>query len=138
MIITLFPRSKITRFHAIQNRVTLVTARKRLRRLCFYTCLSVCPQRGLPECMLGYHLPGPGTPKDQAAPGADIPRSRLPLDQAPPGTRYPPGPGTPSSRHPQPPTPHPPAPKAVHAGRYSQQAGSMHPTGMQSCYLYFF
>ena len=31
----------------------------------------------------------------------------------------PPGPGTP--------------PCAVHAGRYGQQAGGMHPTGMQSC-----
>ena len=25
-------------------------------------------------------------------------------------------------------------PRAVHAGRYGQQAGGMHPTGMQSCY----
>ena len=48
--------------------VALVTARKRsLRRLCFYTCLSFCPQGGLPQCMLGYppppraEPPGPGT-----------------------------------------------------------------------------
>ena len=41
--------------------------------------------------------------------------------QAPPGTRHPPGPGTP--------------PSAVHAGRYGQQAGGTHPTGMQSCLL---
>ena len=27
-----------------------------------------------------------------------------------------------------------PLPKAVHAGRYGQQAGGTHPTGMQSCY----
>ena len=27
-----------------------------------------------------------------------------------------------------------PLPSAVHAGRYGQQAGSTHPTGMQSCY----
>ena len=26
-------------------------------------------------------------------------------------------------------------PRAVHAGRYGQQAGGMHPTGMQSCRL---
>ena len=32
----------------------------------------------------------------------------------------------PRSRHP---------PRAVHAGRYSQQAGGTHPTGMQSCFL---
>ena len=47
-----------------------------------------------------------------------------PSDQAPPwnrhpGTRHPPGEQTP--------------PCAVHAGRYGQQAGGMHPTGMQSC-----
>ena len=28
-------------------------------------------------------------------------------------------------------------PCAVHAGRYGQQAGGMHPTGMQSCFVYF-
>ena len=38
-----------------------------------------------------------------------------------PGT-YPPGPGTP-----------PGSPGAVHAGRYGQQAGGTHPTGMHSC-----
>ena len=27
-------------------------------------------------------------------------------------------------------------PQAVHAGRYGQQAGSTHPTGMHSCYTY--
>ena len=39
-----------------------------------------------------------------------------PLDQV-----HPPGPGTP--------------PGAVHAGRYGQQAGGTHPTGMHSCCL---
>ena len=29
----------------------------------------------------------------------------------------------------------PPGPEAVHAGRYGQQAGSTHPTGMQSCFV---
>ena len=29
-------------------------------------------------------------------------------------------------------------PCAVHAGRYGQQAGGMHPTGMQSCIGYNF
>ena len=57
-----------------------------------------------------------------------------PPDQAPPWSRPPP------SRHP--PSRHPPGaggpreqtpPCAVHAGRYGQQAGGMHPTGMQSC-----
>ena len=30
-----------------------------------------------------------------------------------------------------------PPPSAVHAGRYGQQAGDTHPTGMQSCANYF-
>ena len=30
-----------------------------------------------------------------------------------------------------------PPPGTVHAGRYGQQAGGMHPTGMQSCRLLF-
>ena len=40
--------------------------------------------------------------------------------------RYPPGSGTPP-----PDQVHPPG--AVHAGRYGQQAGGTHPTGMHSC-----
>ena len=44
---------------------------------------------------------------------------------------------TPLSRHPHPWSRQPPGPGtplcAVHAGRYGQQAGGMHPTGMQSC-----
>ena len=46
--------------------------------------------------------------------------SRPPWEQTPP----------PRSRPPWEQTPPPP----VHAGRYGQQAGGMHPTGMQSCY----
>ena len=65
-------------------------------------------------------------PWDQASPRADTPR-----DQAPPGAD-PLGPGT-SPRANPPGTRHPPC--AVHAGRYGQQAGSMHPTGMQSCLI---
>ena len=49
---------------------------------------------------------------------------------------------TPQSRPPGADTPLPsgadPSPSAVHSGRYGQQAGGMHPTGMQSCvYLLF-
>ena len=36
---------------------SLLSATK-LRRLCFYTCLSFCSQGGLPQCMMGYHPPG--------------------------------------------------------------------------------
>ena len=74
-------------------KTSIFTARKRgLRRLCFYTCLSVhgggvCPS----ACW-------------------DIPPTPTP------GTR---------GRH--------PPPGAVHAGRYGQQAGGTHPTGMHTC-----
>ena len=73
-----------------------------------------------------------------------------PWDQVSPGNRYtPPGPGTPPRPGTPPPrgtryTPqdqvHPPDqvhPRAVHAGRYGQQAGGTHPTGMHSCCTIF-
>ena len=58
-----------------------VPSAMKLRRLCFYTCLTVHRGGGLPQCMLGYHPspsgsrhpPGPGIPRDQAPP----PRRRL-------------------------------------------------------------
>ena len=76
--------------------------------------------------MLGYHPPARQTPPgkadaplDQAPPNqAPPPQTRHPSDQALPQTRHPPGADTPT---------------AVHAGRYGQQAGGMHPAGMQSC-----
>ena len=47
--------------------------------------------------------------------------------------KHPPGPGyPPQTRH----TPWEQIPlSAVHAWRYGQQAGGMHPTGMQSCHI---
>ena len=59
------------------------------------------------------HPPGPGTP----------PRPGTPPGQVPPGPGYTP----PDQVHP---------PGAVHAGRYGQQAGGTHPTGMHSCYFF--
>ena len=54
-----------------------------------------------------------------------------PPTPTPLGTRYtPPGPGTPQRPGNPPDQVHPSG--AVHAGRYGQQAGSMHPTGMHS------
>ena len=74
-------------------------------------CQSFCSQEGcLPQCMLGYTHPHPlgaDTP-----PGADTP-----------GNRHTPGADTP--------------PCTVHAGRYEQQAGGTHPTGMHTCYIDF-
>ena len=67
------------------------------------------------------------TPQEQTNPS--------PWEQTPPRTRY-----SPDQAHPlgadttleqTPQTRHPPG--AEHAGRYSQCAGSKHPTGMQSC-----
>ena len=69
---------------------------------------------GLPQCMLGYHPPSRLPRADTPSPGVD------PAEHAPPGEG----------------TPH-----AVHAGRYGQQGGGMHPTGMHSCaicYLFYF
>ena len=74
-----------------------------------YVFTAVCDSvhgGGLSQCMLGYHPP---------------PRSRHPPEQTPPWSRHTPPPGS--------------SPCAVHAGRYGQQAGGMHPTGMQSCFL---
>ena len=60
------------------------------------------------------------------------PQSRHPWEQTPPQTRHPVGPGIPWEQMGAD-TP----PCVVHAGRYGQQAGGMHPTGMQSCSRYF-
>ena len=83
--------------------------------------VSVCPQREvLPHCMLGYTLGAdtllreqtPSSGSRHPPPGADTPH---PQEQTPPRSR--------------------PLPGTVHAGRYGQQAGGMHPTGMQSCLI---
>ena len=79
--------------------------------------------------------PGSGTRQDQVHPWVGTPPGRY-TPQA--GT--PPGPGTPQAGTPPrqvyPPWDqvHPPDqvhPQAVHAGRYGQQVGGTHPTGMQ-------
>ena len=93
-------------------------------------CEEFCSQGGLPQYMLGYHtLPGPGDPPPEQTPLW----SRHPLGPGTPSLRgadTPPGPGTPPGADPLGADPT----CAVHAGRYGQQAGGMHPTGMQSCY----
>ena len=48
-----------------------------------------------------------------------------PPGQTPPGSRHPPQEQTPPEQTP---------PRAVHAGRYGQQTGSTHPTGMHTCF----
>ena len=74
----------------------------------------------------------PGGLHQAHPPGADPPTR----DQAPPGSRPPPGAATPLGVDTPPPqsgSKHPPC--TVHAGRYGQQVGGMHPTGMQ--FLFF-
>ena len=79
---------------------TFLLSAKKLRRLCFYMCLSFSPQGGLPQCMLGYHPPrhqantppGPGNPlQDQTPPWDQTPSPRADTPGAdtipPPRTR---------------------------------------------------
>ena len=55
--------------NAIQMQPPFLPSATKLRRLCFYTCLSCCSQGGgLPQCMLGYHTPPRGTPPWEAPP----------------------------------------------------------------------
>ena len=83
----------------------LLPSAMKLRRLCFYTCLSVHRGGGLPQCMLGYHPLGADNPPEPGTPRANTP---FPL-----GTRHPP------SRHPLP-------------QQTATVVDGMHPTGMHS------
>ena len=121
-------------------------------------CVKNSVHRGvLPQCMLGYCPPPdqapsrPGNPHDQAPSQSRSPLPRADTqptpgeqthnpwgaDTQPLGSRHTtPGEQTPSGS--RPPRADPPdqaqPPCAMHAGRYSQQAGGTHPTGMQSCW----
>ena len=78
--------------------------------------------RGLPQCMLGYTPPPRVDPQE-----ADTPLG----SRHPPGSRHPHEADTPREQTPpQQQTP----PCAVHAGRYRQEVGGMHPTGMHTCF----
>ena len=113
-----------------QTTILLPSATK-LRRLCFYTCLSVhgggCTWAGIPPRQVPLwdqvHPPGPGTPPwDQVhhPQGRYTPRAGTPWDQVhppgpgtPPGTRY-----TPRTRYPPPGQVHPPGPGTPPADGY--------------------
>ena len=88
---------------------------------------SVHKGRGLPQCMLGYQPIPP--PMQTPPPGQGPHKSRHP-----PRSRHPPG-ADPLEANTSPSRPLPPG--AVHAGRYGQQAGGTHPTGMHSCVRFF-
>ena len=113
-------------FHHYIYERDVITARKRsLRRLCFYTYLSVILFT-VGE-YLGRNPPGIWyIPQNRYTPGTRY---------IPPGPGYPSGPGTPPHLHPGPGTPPPPGPGTPPA-RYGQQAGGTHPTGMHSCLDY--
>ena len=96
--------------------------------------VSVCPQGGVPVHPLGSGTPtGPGTPPRTRYTPWDQEHSpsygpgTLPNDQV-----HPSGSGTPPTRN------TPPGLGTVHAGRYGQQAGGTHPTGMHSCFVLHF
>ena len=82
--------------------------------------VSVCPQGGggVPGQV---HPPGRYTSGQVHPPGQVPPRAGTP---SPLGQVHPPTPGQ---------VP-PPPPGAVHVGRYGQQAGGTHHTGMHSCF----
>ena len=81
--------------HKVMHCIVIFTARKRsLRRVCFYTCLSVILFTGGGQ-YLGRYPPGLGTPprRTRYTPWDQVhPPGRYPLG---PGTPPPPGPGTP-------------------------------------------
>ena len=57
--------------------------------------------RGLPQCMLGYHPLGAGTPRTRHPPGSrHPPRADTPPTRHPAGSRYPLGTGTPLEQTP--------------------------------------
>ena len=113
----------------------IFTARKRsLRRLCFYTCLSVILFTG---GMSASVHDGINTP-----PGSRHPwEADSPWEADPPANRHHPPPRE-ADPPPRKQTPlevdTPPweadPPCAVHAGRYGQQAGGAHPTGIHTCF----
>ena len=146
-------------WYVISNLSWLITTHKRsLRRLYFYTCLSTGGRgstwagtpldqvhplgRYTPQTRynpLGRYTPQAGTPPGPGTPpGRYTPQTRftpLPGPGIPPRTRYtppdlvPPPPGRPPWHQVHP-------PRTVHAGKYGQQAGGMHPTGMHSYFKF--
>ena len=90
----------------------------------------------------GRHPTWADTPQEQTAPRQTPPPGQTPPGQKPPCADNPleqtppPGADTPSGADISPQSIHPSRsrpPHAMHAGRYGQQAGSTHPTGIQSC-----
>ena len=98
---------------ASKSKIPLVSKVQRLF-LNEHVCMYYCPQRSWGKVMFLHESVILFT-------GGCLPQCMLRYHPPPPGAGTPPSPW---NRHP---------PCAVHAGRYGQQAGGMHPTGMQSC-----
>ena len=65
----------------------VITVRNEVAKVMFlHLSVILFTGGGLPQYMLRYHPPGPGTPPR----GADPPGADHPLDQAPPQSRHPP------------------------------------------------
>ena len=108
----------------------LFTVRNEVAKVKFlHLSVSNSVHRGcLPQCMLGYHPPGPGTPPPQSRhPQSRPPRSRPLQGPGTPWARHPPGPGT--LPPPGPGTRPPPRQQTATV------ADGTHPTGMHSCCL---
>ena len=95
-------RRPLQRTVRILLKCILVTVRNEVAKVMFLH-LFVCPQGGLPQCMLGYQP----SPREQTPPGADTPpRADTPpgADTPPPwGSRHPPSVDTPREQAPTPP-----------------------------------
>ena len=88
----------------VRVEIDLLPSVTKLRRLCFYTCLSFCPRGGvcLSACWdttpLGggrHSSPRPGTPRSRYPPRSRLPRTRHPPEAGTPYTRQPLEAGTP-------------------------------------------
>ena len=94
-------------------------------KLCFYTCLPVILFTG---GSVSVHA-GMVVPQEQTPPWADTPQGQIPHPLgADPPEQTPRAADPPRSRHTPPGADTPP--RTVYAGRYGQQAGGIHPTGM--------
>ena len=98
--------------------VAFLPSATKLRRLCFYTCLSVILFTG--GEYLGRYPPAGTPPRGRYTPQAGTPRAGTPLRQVhPPWGRYPPG-------------------RYHHPREMATVADSTHPTGMHSFFVNFF
>ena len=119
--------------------IRLLPSATKLRRLCFYTCLSVILFTGVGG-VPGQVAPPAGTPPSRYAPQQVPPWAGTPPRQVHPPDRY-----TPRQVHP--PAGTPPRSRYIPPGRYTPPptprqtatvADGTHPTGKHSCFVLIF